>query len=150
MTRLALALLIVTLPLAAQTSSLQGTIKDAQGSLVPAALVTATNQSTSAKRTVVGDDLGSFSFPQMPPGAYKLEVTKPGFSVYQSEIRLQVNVPATLSVQLELGQVSETVSVVAEAAQVNTQDATTGNAFTELQIRGLPLQTRNIVALLGA
>ena len=64
-------------------------------------------------------------------------------------MRLQIDTPATLNVQLELGQVTESVNVTAEAASVNTQNASVGNPFTETQIKGLPLQTRNIVALLS-
>src|SRR5262249_3544065 len=95
------------------------------------------------------DDAGAYSLLQVQPGTYKLEVQKPGFTTYLSEVRLQVNVPTTLNIQLAIGQTTETVNVVAEAAQVNTQDVTVGNPFTETQVRELPLQTRNVVALLS-
>jgi Carboxypeptidase regulatory-like domain/TonB dependent receptor len=149
MTRLAILLFASLLPLAAQSSSLQGTVVDMQGASIPTAIVTATNQGTSASRKVVADDSGAYSFPQLQPGTYSLEVQKPGFATYKSEVRLQVNVPATVTVQLEVGQTSDTVNVSAEALQVNTQDATIGNPFTEQQVRELPLQTRNVVALLS-
>jgi hypothetical protein len=97
----------------------------------------------------VADDAGAYSLLQVQPGTYKVEVQKPGFTTYVSEVRLQVNVPTTLNIQLAIGQTTETVNVVAEAAQVNTQDATIGNPFTETQVRELPLQTRNVVALLS-
>jgi hypothetical protein len=150
MNRLAVFLFAAALPLAAQTSSLQGTVTDAQGAVVPAAIVTITNQETSAARRAVADDSGAYAFPQVQPGMYKIEAQKPGFAAYASQVRLQVNVPATFNIELQVGQTTETVNVTAEAVQVNTQDATIGNAFTETQIRELPLQTRNIVALLSA
>jgi len=149
MTRLAMALFAIMLPLAAQTTSLQGTVTDAQGGLVPAAVVILTNQGTSAARKVLGDDSGTYSFPQLQPGAYQIEVQKPGFATYKAEVRLQVSVPATLTVQLEVGQATQTVNVTAETATVNTENATIGNPFTETQVRELPLQTRNVVALLS-
>ena len=81
--------------------------------------------------------------------SYKMQVQAPGFSVFSSEIRLQINTPTTLNVKLELGQTTETVNVTAEAVAINTQDATVGNPFTELQIKAIPLQTRNVVELLS-
>src|SRR3569832_1024653 len=137
------------LPLAAQTSSLQGVISDAQAGAVPEAIVTITNQSTSAARKSLSAASGAYNFLQMSPGNYKIVVEKPGFRAYSATIRLQIATPANLNVQLELGQVSESVSVTAEASTVNTQNAAIGNPFTETQIKALPLQTRNVVGLLG-
>ena len=111
MTRLVLALIAALLPLAAQTTSLQGTVVDAQGGVVPAAVVTATNKDTSASRKALADDTGSYSFAQLQPGLYAIEVQKPGFATYQSELRLQVNVPARLVIPLEIGKTSDTVNV---------------------------------------
>src|SRR5215467_2667280 len=141
--------LLGVLPLAAQTSSLQGVITDAQSGIVPEAVVTAINQSTSAARKALSAGNGAYSFLQMPPGNYKISVEKPGFRTYTAEVRLQIDTPATLDVKLEVGAVTETINVEADAATVNTQNASVGNPFTELQIKGLPLQTRNVVALLS-
>ncbi len=149
MTRLAITLLATLLPLAAQTSSLQGTVTDAQGGVIPEAVVTATNKDTSAARKTLADTSGAYTFVQLSPGVYTIEVQKPGFSTYQADVRLQVNLATTLAIQLEIGKTSDTVNVTAEAAQVNTEDATIGNPFTERQVRDLPLQTRNVVALLS-
>jgi hypothetical protein len=149
MTRIALLLASIVLPLAAQTSSLQGTITDMQGAVIPSAIVVLTNQDTAAARRAVADENGSYSFLQVPPGTYKVEAVKPGFSTYVSEVRLQVSVPSALNIVLEVGQTADTVNVTAEAPQVNTQDATLGNPFTQTQVRELPLQTRNVVELLS-
>src|SRR4051812_49766960 len=117
------------LPLAAQTSSLQGVVSDAQAGAVPEAIVSVTNQSTAAARKSLTDSAGSYSFLQLAPGAYKIVVEKPGFRAYNATIRLQIDSPATVNIQLELGQVTETVSVTAEASTVNTQNASVGNPF---------------------
>jgi hypothetical protein len=137
------------LPLAAQTSSLQGIVTDAQAGAIPEAVVTITNQSTSATRKTLSTENGAYSFVQVAPGNYQIVVEKAGFRAYHSTVRLQIDTPATLNLQLELGQVTESVNVTAEAVAVNTQNASVGNPFTETQIKALPLQTRNVVALLS-
>ena len=142
------ALLLGALSLAAQTSSVQGIITDGSSAAIPEAVVTATNQSTSAVRKTLSSAAGSYSFLQLPPGAYKVSVEKPGFRIATADVRLQIDTPSNLNIQLELGQVTESVSVEAEALAINTQNASVGNPFTENQIKGLPLQTRNVVDLL--
>ena len=148
MSRYALACFLSMLPVAAQTSSLQGLITDGQGAAVPDAVVSAVNQGTSAARRTLSNATGSYSFPQVAPGAYKVTVEKPGFGAFASEVRLQIDTPATLNVQLTLGQVNQSVNVEASAETINTQNASVGNPFTETQVKGLPLQTRNVVDLL--
>jgi len=143
------ALMIGAMPAAAQTSSVQGIVTDAQGAVIPSAVVTLTSSATSASRREVTTDAGTYKFLQLAPGAYKVDVEKPGFKVNVSNIVLQVDVPSTLNVQLDVGQATETVNVTAEATVVNTENATVGNPFTETQVQQLPLQTRNVVALLG-
>ncbi|HEU0122977.1 MAG TPA: carboxypeptidase-like regulatory domain-containing protein [Bryobacteraceae bacterium] len=135
--------------LCAQTSSLQGTVSDQQGAAITEAVVSLTNTDTSASRKVIVNTTGAYAFQQMPPGQYKIEIQHPGFRTYNSQVRLQINVPSTLDVKLELGQVSEVINVTEEVAAINTQNATVGNAFTEVQVRQLPLQTRNVVELLS-
>jgi hypothetical protein len=141
--------LVAISPVLAQTSSLQGIVQDAQGAGVPATLVIVTNQETAAVRRTVADDSGAYSLLQVQPGTYKVEAQKPGFATYVTEVRLQVNVPAAMNIKLDIGQNTQTVNVEAQAAEVNTQDSTIGNPFTQTQIRELPLQTRNVVALLS-
>ena len=149
MTRLFAAFLISMLPLAAQTSSLQGLVVDGQSAAVPEAVVTATNIATSAARKTLTNATGAYSLLQMAPGDYKIVVEKPGFRSDAAEIELLINTPATLNVQLTLGSVTETVNVMAEATSINTQNAAIGNPFNETQVKEIPLQTRNVVALLG-
>ena len=135
---------------AQSTSSLHGVVSDAQGAVVPAAVVELTSAGTGASRQVVTDNSGSYQILQMMPGEYALSVTKPGFSKATREhVMLQVNVPATLDIQLEVGTTGQTVDVTAEAQTISTSDASVGNAFTEHSIKQLPLDTRNVVELLS-
>jgi hypothetical protein len=137
------------LPLAAQNSSLNGVVTDAHGAAVPASAIKITNEDTSATRATLTNDRGEYEVVQVPPGRYKLTAEKPGFRVHSTDVVLQTNTPSTLDIRLEVGAVSETISVNAEASVVNTENASVGNPFTEQQIKEIPLQTRNIVALLG-
>jgi hypothetical protein len=91
------------LPLAAQTSSLQGLVTDGQSSAVPDAVVTASNLGTAAARKTLTSASGAYSLLQMAPGKYKITVEKPGFRTDAAEIELLVETPATLNVQLSLG-----------------------------------------------
>lgn len=149
MNRLLVAAIAALLPLYAQTSSLQGTVTDAQNAAIADAIVSLINTDTTAQRKSLASSVGAYSFVQVPPGNYRVEVQHPGFRKFSSQIRLQINTPATLNVALELGQVTETVNVSEEAVSINTQNATIGSPFTEVQVRQLPLQTRNVVELLA-
>ena len=104
MKRLSLSFLLALLPVVAQTSSVQGVVTDPQGGIIPGANVTATNVDTTASRSVLADDTGKYSLLQMPPGPYKLQVLKPGFATYSTEVQLQIDTPATLNIQLQLGR----------------------------------------------
>jgi hypothetical protein len=149
MIRFAFALMLGVLPLAAQNSSLNGSVTDAHGGAIPGVIVTAKNMDTSAVRSTLANSFGAYELVQMPPGKYSVTLEKPGFRIHATEVVLQTNTPSTLSVKLEVGTVSEVVSVTAEASVVNTENASVGNPFTEKQVKEIPLQTRNIVALLG-
>jgi hypothetical protein len=135
---------------AQNTSSLHGVISDAQGAVVPGAVVALSSAATGASRQVVTDNTGTYEILQAMPGEYTLTVTKPGFAQSTREhVVLQVNTSATLNVQLEVGTTGQTVNVTAETSMVSTSDASIGNAFTEHSIRQLPLDTRNVVDLLS-
>jgi hypothetical protein len=132
------------------TTSMRGEISDPGGAMIPGAVVSITNPKTGFVRQTTSDTTGQYQFVQIPPGAYDIKVEQTGFRVAtRNAVELQVNTPATVNMSLEVGSVSETVNVVAEAPALNTVDASVGNAFTEMQVRQLPLLTRNVVELLS-
>jgi len=132
-------------------SSLNGTISDPSGAVVAGASVTLTNTQTGARRQDKSDGSGRYSFAQAQPGKYKITVTAAGFTEQVlNNVELQVNTPATINIAFEkLGTVSEVVSVSAEAVQVNTTDASIGNAIGNRPITQLPFEARNVVGLLA-
>jgi hypothetical protein len=148
---LAATLLGAALMLEGQSSSsLRGVVTDPQGAVVPGAVVALSSATTGASRQAVTDNTGAYQLLQMMPGEYTLTATKPGFAKATEEhVLLQVNVPTTLDLQMQIGTTGELVNVTAEVQTVNTSDASIGNAFTEHSIRQLPLDTRNVVQLLS-
>lgn len=151
MKKVLLTLLLTTLAAMAQTTSLSGVVTDPTGAVIPDTVITITNKGTSATRTTVTDGAGAYALLQLAPGDYFVEAQRPGFTTYRTAeaIKLQVNTPAELKIAMALGQVSETVSVVGETTAINTENAALGNPFLEVQIRQLPLLTRNVVQLLS-
>ena len=133
------------------SSSIHGTVTDPQGNVVAGATVTLTNAQKNFSRTQTTTDAGSFAFNLIPPDQYTVETQAQGFkkSVLTS-VGAQVAKATDLNVQLEIGNVAETVTVSSGAGEVlvNRQDATLGNNFVNQQIAQLPLEARNPLALL--
>lgn len=133
------------------TSAVRGTVTDPQSNVIAGATVTLTSNSTNAARTQTTSESGIFNFDLIQPGEYRLEVEAPGFKKSQvNEVRALVAKPTDADVQLEVGDVAETVSVTSGKGEalVNNQDATLGNNFITEQITQLPLEARNVAALL--
>jgi carboxypeptidase family protein len=145
-------LLMGSIPAQTGTSSITGQVLDPQGQAVPGATVTLTSVETNAVRTQKSSDKGVFVFELIPPGSYRLETEAAGFKkAIVNDVRALVSKPTEVPVQLEVGSISEAVTVSAGSAEalINTQDATIGNNFVEKQIVQLPLESRNVVELLS-
>ena len=103
------------------TRAITGTISDSSGSVVPGAQIALVNVSTSVTKTTVSTGTGVYVFPNVRPGQYTLQVSKAGFEqVNQRDITLAVNQTATFDITLRVGSVGQTITVEANAAQVNT------------------------------
>jgi hypothetical protein len=135
---------------AQSTTLLRGTVTDPQGAVITSAVVTLSNAGTGFTRAVTTDQRGEYQFVQVAPGTYTILVEMAGFAkLTRTDVQLLVNTPTTLDLRLELGKASETVNVAAQTSAINTVDASVGNAFSEMQVRELPLETRNVVQLLS-
>lgn len=140
--------------LMAQTgaSSISGSVKDPQGNVVVGAKVTLSNPATNFTRATTTGGGGQFSFEAISPGTYRIEVEANGFKKgILNEVSALVSKATELTVSLEVGAVTESVSVTAGATEsiVNTQDASLGNNFVAHQISQLPLNARNVANLLS-
>lgn len=149
------AAVVVTLALSVSawgqaTTSLNGTITDPSGATVPNAKVTLTNQATNATRQTTTSSTGAYDFPSVLPGTYNLTVQASGFRTYvRKGVSLQVDFPATVNAQMQVGAVSQEVSVTAAAPLVNTTDASLGKTMGSTAISQLPLKAENTVLLLS-
>ena len=92
----------------------------------------------------------NYSFPQMQPSTYQVTARAKGLSeAVVNGVQLLVNTPSTVDIHFTVGTVQQTVSVNAESTQVNTQDATIGNAIGTRPILELPFDARNVIGLLS-
>ena len=126
-------------------TTLFGTVVDTSGGVVPGADVKIRHNGTGAQSAAVTAVDGGFSIPSLPGGTYTVTVSLSGFKTkVLSEVTLQAAIPATVRVVLELGTVSETVTVVGQSALV-VQTATPAiqTNITANAIINLPLASRN-------
>ena len=131
------------------TASVAGSIVDESESAVPGARIVVRNLATGLERTVESNDLGYFVVPALPTGPYSVTVSKAGFQTQSiPELILEVDQNATIKVSLKVGAISETVSVSAEAAPVDTRTATLSTVINQKQINDLPLNGRNVLQLM--
>jgi hypothetical protein len=139
-----LTLVVIALAQVRDTASLFGTVSDPQGAVVSSAKVSITNASTGLSRSSVSDASGGFVFTLLPVGEYNLTVEQPGFHKYERRnVLLQANENIRVDVGLEVGNVTEAVTVTASAAQVDTRAATLNHTVDSKRVIELPLNGRN-------
>jgi len=130
------------------TATILGVVKDASGAVVPGASLTARNTETGQTRTAVSAGDGSYRFSALPVGSYEVRVEQSGF---QTEVRsgftLTVAQEAVINFTLQVGAVTQTVAVTAEAPLVNTTSGSVGALVSEQQVSDLPLNGRNFADL---
>src|SRR3984893_7686039 len=151
LTGLLVLLVFSSVALAQDTSAIRGTVKDPKGNVGAGSSVTLITRSTNATRTTTTRDSGAYSFDAVDPGDYRLEVESKGFKKsVVTDVHALVAKPTAIDVQLEIGNVTESVTVASGAAEllVNREDATLGNNFVNKQITQLPLSARNVITLL--
>jgi len=152
-TRVALVVaLFLATPIHAQTATgnILGNVTDSSGAGVPGALVTATNVDTQFSRNATTDASGQYALRLLPVGKYKVDVALDGFKNFsQTGIALEVGRNARIDAVIEPGNVSEIVSVVADASLVETTTAALSRAVTQNEVLNLPLVNRDLYSLLS-
>ncbi|MFZ4795628.1 MAG: carboxypeptidase regulatory-like domain-containing protein, partial [Blastocatellia bacterium] len=120
--------------------SIVGNVTDNSGAVISGATVTINNKSTNQSREIVTGADGSFSFPTVQSGTWNVSVTKSGFkTVTLNNVEVTLNSIARSDLTLEVGQVSEAVSVTAEAALLQTDRAEVRAELTSRQLLNLPI-----------
>ncbi|HEV2136009.1 MAG TPA: TonB-dependent receptor [Terracidiphilus sp.] len=132
-------------------TSIQGTVTDPQGAVVPGATLTLTDMATNAKFVQTSDPVGIYNFNALPAGShFTLTVEKDGFTrKVLNDLRLIPEQANSLNIQLEVGTSAQTVTVNAnETPALDTQTASTSGTITSREITSLPSSGRNVFMLL--
>src|ERR1700722_14172758 len=126
------------------TATILGQVKDASGAVVAGAKVTARNVDTSQTRTTVTGDDGSYRLDALPVGSYEITAEKTGFKTeVQTGLTLTVAQEAVANFSIQVGEMSQTVAVTAEAPLVSTTTSSLGGLVDDQRIADLPLNGRN-------
>jgi hypothetical protein len=129
--------------------TINGTIRDQTGAVVPGVQVIITNLDTGDRRQAASADSGTYVLPSVPPGRYSLSASLAGFKTYVlKEFRLEVKQLSTIDVQLELGGVGEAVTVTAAPPLLDATDSTIGTVIQKTELTEMPLNGRNFTQLL--
>jgi Carboxypeptidase regulatory-like domain len=134
----------------AVTGTLLGNVTDASGAAVPGATVTATETQTNSSRTAVSNEAGNYIFSSLRNGTYSVGAELQGFrKVIRQNVRVDVNTTMRVDLTLELGQVTEAVTVAAETPLLQTDRTDTGRLLESKVVTELPLGfNRNFQGLL--
>src|SRR3989449_8819509 len=129
-------------------ASVQGTISDATGAVLPGASVNVKNSGTGSSVELVTDERGRYLAPVLQPGEYEIQASLPGFqTVTRRGIRLAVGQNAVVDIKLEVGGVTNQVEVIADANPINLTSAALSGLVNDKQIRDLPLNGRSFTQL---
>ena len=134
----------------ATTGTLSGLVTDPQGAIVSGAAVTLINSETRVELKTTSNDQGEFVFPQVPPGRYSLSVEATNFKkALATDLVVEVGVASRTTVVLEVGSVTEQVTITATQDIVNSTSPTLTSVINTRQVQDLPLPTRNPLDLAG-
>src|SRR5580693_8316560 len=146
-----LAAMLLGSPLSAQSTfgSISGTVADTSGAAVPDAQVTLTSSATGAKQTYTTSGDGLYSFVNLNPGEYRLDVEKAGFKhVKRESVVVQVQQAVRIDVAMEVGAVNQTVEVTAETPLLTPTSTSLGQVIAQRETNEIPLNGRNVFALI--
>jgi len=144
------AVLLATLTAnAAITGSISGVVTDPSGAVIPGVKVVATSVTTNVQSTAVTDGKGFYNLPTLNVDTYNLSTSQPGFRDYQQTgIKIDANSALRVDITMQLGTVTNTVSVKSDALQVETQSTQNGVVIDGAKITSVPLNGRSYIDLL--
>jgi hypothetical protein len=124
--------------------TIEGTVMDDQGAVLPGVVVTVINLDTGATRSVVTNDSGLYRAPLLPLGTYRVSAELQGFRTYeQTGVTLTAGRTAVVDIRLSVGALAETVTVTADSPLVDLGRIEQGRTLSEAEIKTLPLTSRN-------
>ena len=143
--------LLCTASLSAQSAgTITGHVSDPSGAAIPGATVTLTNPATNTARTTVSTSAGDYTFPYVLPGVYNLQATHNGFKADSNQnLELQVGQSLRQDFTLQVGEVSQTVTVEATGALLQSDTPTLGTVVPAETISQMPLNNRNYLGLVA-
>ncbi len=125
--------------------SVLGTVTDSSGAAVTGATVKLTNLGTNEVRTAKTGTAGTYAFPNLNAGIYKLEVEMAGFKLFiRDRVEVQVDVASRVDATMQVGNVSESVLVTSEAPPLQTDSASLGTTIGQNEVESIPLSGRNV------
>jgi hypothetical protein len=134
--------------LAQSTAALNGTVTDATGAVVANARVVAINQATGVESVTQTDTAGTYLYPSLPIGIYRVQVSAPGFqSAIVANLKLEVATAATQNIQLRIGGTAETVEILADAALIETATTSMSQVINDKTVQEIPLNGRHFTDL---
>ncbi|MDE0127054.1 MAG: TonB-dependent receptor [Bryobacterales bacterium] len=132
----------------AQTGQLQGTVTDSTGAVIPGAEATLQNVATGIAMETLTNEAGLYTFPLLQSGSYELNILSAGFKpVTQGGIVMETSTVRTVDVQLELGDVTETVTVEAAAPLLQAETSTVGQLIERTTVMNMPVESRRAASL---
>jgi hypothetical protein len=145
---LSIGLLVGVHAQSSTAGNITGTVRDPQGAAVPKAEVTVTEEKTGATRTVSTNDDGFYNIPSLIPGVYTITTSPGGFKkTIIPNVELHVSENKTVNIDLQVGQVTETVTITSDTATVETRSGEVSSLISEKQVTELPLNGRNYAQL---
>src|SRR5262249_38762952 len=128
------------------TGSIQGTVVDQSGAVLPGVTITVTNTSTGVSRSIVTDDTGSFRAELLPVGVYEVAAELQGFTAPKApNVTLTGGATLTLRIEMRVAGVAENVTVSAAAPVIETTRSQVSTTVGEAAIQNLPVNGRNFI-----
>ncbi len=150
LTQALLGILLLSLAVFGQTNKggISGTVTDNSGDAIPGAKVVITNIGTNQSLTLTTSEGGAYSANSLEPVEYTIKVEADNFkTAIVDSVKVDTATTQSVNVRMEAGNITEQVTVEAEAALINTESGTTGQTITERQLQELPIINRSVLDL---
>jgi Carboxypeptidase regulatory-like domain/TonB dependent receptor len=142
------ALLATSSALAQSTATVQGTVTDSKGAVLPNATVIVKNRATSSERTTQTDSNGYYQVAALPVGVYSIEVQLQGFKTgLADQVTLEVAKTVVQNFQMDVGQITEQVLVSSDVPVIETSTTSVGTVINQRTVQEIPLNGRHFVDL---